>query len=367
MATREEQWKEENQGWLDKGIDWIFDFFEQTPPDKNYVGITTDIQNLKKDEDATQRDYYDILARINEYHEEHPDKGPGFSIDGIGTPWGNMMQGQRMGLLDEMDKKFPDRGKEDYNFREFEKAYAIKDPDKREKRIAQLRTQYDPKQRSPHIEKGRPFVESDVTEAIYEGALKKPEAPYTGPFGKLGEHFSKNAAARDKLFSMLGSMGREFVKPIEPGKEAAGALLPTLSRGLGKGETEYAAKRAAAAKTALDMATAQQKISPLQYYSSKMQEARLMVPKNTPGGPDGAEGKRWIGNYLRSIGIPGQAVDLSSTIDSLRMQLMQVGGDEKETKRIQGLIDQYNSQLQDIVTQSIGGSSVTNIIPYSPT
>jgi len=185
-------------------------------------------------------------------------------------------------------------------------------------------------------------------------------------WGRMAKHFGENADKRDQLFSMLGSMGREFVKPIEPGKEAAGALLPTLSRGLGKGEEGYAAKQAAAAKTALDMATAQQKISPLQYYSSKMQEARLMVPKNTPGGPDGAEGKRWIGNYLRSIGIPGQAVDLSSTIDSLRMQLMQVGGDEKETKRIQGLIDQYNSQLQDIVTQSIGGSSVTNIIPYSP-
>ena len=364
MATREEQWKEENQGWLDKGIDWVFDFFKQTPPDKNYVGITTDIQNLKKDEDATQRDYYDMLARINEYHEEHPDKGPGFSIDAIGTPWGNMMQGQRMGLLDEMDKKFPDRGKEDYNFREFEKAYVIKDPDKREKRIAQLRTQYDPKQRSPHIEKGRPFVESDVTEAIYEGALKKPEAPYTGPFGKLGEHFSKNAAARDKLFQYLGSMGREFVKPIEPGKEAAGALVPTLSRGLRKGEEGYAAKQAAAAKTALDMATARQKINPLQYYSSKMQEARLAVPQGTD--PDSAEGKRWIGKYLLSVGIPGQVVDLTSSLESLNIQKLSAQ-DDTERKRLQDLIDKINRQIQDLVSQSIGGSSVTNIIPYSPT
>jgi len=165
---------------------------------------------------------------------------------------------------------------------------------------------------------------------------------------------------------MMGSMGRELVKPIQPGQEAAGALVPTLSRGLGKGQEEYAAKQAAAAKTALDLATAQQKISPLQYYSSKMQEARLMVPSSIEGGPDSAEGRRWIGKYLMSIGMPSQAVDLSATIDSLRMQLMQVGGDEQETKRIQGLIDQYNRQLEDIVTQSIGGSSVTNIIPYSP-
>ena len=363
MATREEQWKEENQGWLDKGIDWVFDFFKQTPPDKNYVGITTDIQNLKKDEDATQRDYYDMLARINEYHEEHPDKGPGFSIDGIGTPWGNMMQGQRMSLLDEMDKKFPDRGKEDYNFREFEKAYAIKDPDKREKRIAQLRTQYDPKQRSPHIEKGRPFVESDVTEAILAGKLKRPEDPYEGPFGKLGEYFSKNAAARDKLFQYMSSIGKEMVKPIEPGQAAAGALLPTLSRGITKGEEEYASKQAAAAKTALDIASARQKISPLQYYSSKMQEARLAVPQGTD--PDSAEGKRWIGKYLLSVGIPGQVVDLTSSLESLNLQKLSAQ-DDTERKRLQDLIDKINRQIQDLVSQSIGGSSVTNIIPYSP-
>ena len=361
MATREEQWKEENEGWLDKGIDWIFDFFEQTPPDKNYVGITTDIQNLKKNEDATQRDYYDMLARINEYHKKHPDKGPGFSIDGIGTPWGNMMQGQRMGLLDEMDKKFPDRGKEDYNFREFEKAYAIKDPDKREKRIAQLRTQYDPKQRSPHIEKGRPFVESDVTEAILRGNLKKPEAPYEGPFGKLGEHFSKNAAARDKLFSMLGSMGREMVKPIEPGKEAAGALLPTLSRGITKGEEEYASKQAAATKRMLDMAEAQQKVNPLQYYSTKMKEAKTMVPEGIE--PGSLAETTWIGNYLRSQGIPGQVLDLQTALTEAQILLSTVPKDRQ--KEIQANIDGMIAQINALLTQSMGGGGTTGInIPY---
>ena len=45
--------------------------------------------------------------------------------------------------------------------------------------------------------------------AIKEGALKKPEDLLTGPFGKLGEHFSKNAAAkRDKLFTMLRFYGK---------------------------------------------------------------------------------------------------------------------------------------------------------------
>ena len=305
-------------------------------------------------EDATKKDYYDQLEKINTYELQ----------------WGRadagLKESSRKNLVSDLDKAFPDRGKEDYNFAQYQKAYAEEDLNKREKMLDRLRKQISPYTKSPHLERGKPFVESDVTEAILRGKMKLPEPEYEGPFGKLGEHFSKNAAARDKLFSMLGSMGRELVKPIQPGQEAAGALVPTLSRGLGKGGEEYAAKQAAQAKTALDLATAQQKISPLQYYSSKMQEARLMVPSSIEGGPDSAEGRKWIGKYLMSIGMPSQAVDLSATIDSLRMQLMQVGGNEKETKRIQGLIDQYNRQLQDIVTQSIGGSSVTNIIPYSP-
>jgi len=327
-----EEWK---KGGKTGSNPWLHSEDLNWPGWKDWIGdVFVGIENYEYGglpEDATYKDYMFELQKSQQPNQYNNKK-----------QWEKNKDANRKKILGDINKKFPDR--------------KLKDKEGKERL-----------KRTPFMEGGRPFKESDVTEAILRGNLKKPEAPYTGPFGKLGEHFSKNAAARDKLFSMLGSMGREFVKPIEPGKEAAGALLPTLSRGLGKGETEYAAKRAAAAKTALDMATAQQKISPLQYYSSKMQEARLMVPKNTPGGPDGAEGKRWIGNYLRSIGIPGQAVDLSSTIDSLRMQLMQVGGDEKETKRIQGLIDQYNSQLQDIVTQSIGGSSVTNIIPYSPT
>jgi len=96
-----------------------------------------------------------------------------------------------------------------------------------------------------------------------ESEVKEKE-PELSMWQKIGKHFGENADKRDQLFSMLGSMGRELVKPIEPGKEAAGALLPTLSRGLGKGEEEWAAKEAATVKQALDMATAQQEISPLQ-------------------------------------------------------------------------------------------------------
>jgi hypothetical protein len=302
-------------GWKD----WIGDVF---------VGIES-YEYGGLPEDATYKDYMFELQKSQQPNQYNNKK-----------QWEKNKDTNREKILGDINKKFPDR--------------KLKDKEGKE----QL-------ERTPFMEGGRPFKESDVTEAILEGALKKPEPKYTGPFGKLGEHFAKNAAARDKLFSMMGSMGRELVKPIQPGQAAAGALLPTLSRGLGKGETEYAAKQAAGAKTALDIASARQKISPLQYYSSKMQEARLAVPSSIEGGPDSAAGKRWIGQYLMSVGMPSQVVDLTSSLDSLKLQLLSAPSDA-EKKRIQGLVDKISRQIQDLVSQSIGGSSVSDFIPYSP-
>ena len=69
---------------------------------------------------------------------------------------------------------------------------------------------------------------------------------------RIGKHFAENADKRDQLFTTLGSIGRELVKPVQPGQAAAGALLPTLSRGMEAGEEAYAAKEAAETKRILD-------------------------------------------------------------------------------------------------------------------
>ena len=328
-GKRQQKWLDEHTGFLDT----IKNLFLGDPDATTYGDITESLVELEKipQDKRKKKDYYDIITQINEYKRD-PDIGP--------PDFGGMAEFDKLGILDELYEQFP----------------GIKSKDLLDKLQA--------RKISPHLEGDKPFVESDVTEAILRGKLKRPEDPYEGPFGKLGEYFSKNAAARDKLFSMMGSMGRELVKPIEPGREAAGALVPTLSRGLGKGEEDYAAKQAAVAKTALDMASARQKISPLQYYSSKMQEARLAVPSSIEGGPDSAEGRRWIGKYLMSVGMPGQVVDLTSSLDSLKLQLLSAPSDE-EKKRIQGLMDQISRQIQDLVSQSIGGSSVTSVIDYT--
>ena len=345
MATFLEEWEEEHKLFKDPPEDHV-----------DFDKVNKKLKEFRNIENPTKKDFNEMFTWINKFEQQVPIK----NIPITGPLFGKT----RAELRDKFNEAYPDREK-GYNYESFIEAYKEEDPKKREKELARLRTQFDPNIHTPHLERGRPFVESDVTMAIKKGREKLPEPEYEGPFGKIGEYFSKNAAARDKMFSMLGSMGRELVKPIQPGQEAAGALVPTLSRGLGKGGEEYAAKQAAAAKTALDMATAQQKISPMQYYSSKMQEARLMVPSSIEGGPDSVEGRKWIGKYLMSIGMPSQVVDLQATVESMNLELLSIA-DENARKEKQALIDSLNRKIQDLVTQSIGGSSVTNIVPYNP-
>ena len=45
---------------------------------------------------------------------------------------------------------------------------------------------------------------------------------------------------------------------------------------------------------------------------------------------------------------------------------MQMTSDEEEKKRIQALINEQYRLLEDILSGSIGGSSVTDYVPYMP-
>jgi hypothetical protein len=179
---------------------------------------------------------------------------------------------------------------------------------------------------------------------------------------RMGKHFGENADKRDQLFTTLGAMGREMVKPIQPGQAAAGALLPTLSRGFEKGEEEYATKQAAATKRIVDLASARANVNPLQYYSNAMKEARLMVPEGID--PDSAAGLAWIGNHLRSIGIPSQVVDLSNAITEAQLLLTTAPEDQREAlqKNINDMIIQQNTLLNQMMGS--GGSTDSNTVPY---
>ena len=202
--------------------------------------------------------------------------------------------------------------------------------------------------------------------AIASGASgKKKEKPYEGPLGKLGEYFSKNADAREKLFTYIGEMGKELVKPIEPGKAAAGALIPTLSRGLDKGQKKYQEAQAAEAKMLKDLSQAQKDANPLQFYTNKMKEARYMAWNNGID-PDTAEGTAWIGNWLQTQGVASGAADLSAAIKSMSDAMMQET-DPNKKKDYQKQIDKMNEQLTAIVMQSSGGGYEEEVIDYSTT
>ena len=204
----------------------------------------------------------------------------------------------------------------------------------------------------------------DITNKIIaiEALKKKPKKKEDlSMWQKIGKHFSENAAARDKLFTTLGSMGKELVKPIEPGREAAGALVPTLSRGIEKGGEEYATKQAAAVKRALDLASAQQKVNPMQYYSTKMKEAKTMVPEGIERGS--LEETQWIGNYLRNQGIPSQVLDLQTALTEAQLLLSTVP--EERKKEIQANIEGMIAQISALLTQSMGGGTTgSNTIAY---
>jgi len=206
----------------------------------------------------------------------------------------------------------------------------------------------------------RKDIEADIL--ISKPQIKPGPGKDLSMWQKIGKHFSENADARDKLFTTLGSIGREMVKPIQPGQAAAGALLPTLSRGMEAGEEAYAAKEAAETKRILDIASAQQKINPMQYYSNKMTEAKTMVPEGID--PDSKLGIQWIGNYLRNQGIPGQVLDLQTALTEAQLSLTTVS--EEERPNIQKNINAYISQINILLNQSLGsgGSTDSNTVPY---
>ena len=183
-------------------------------------------------------------------------------------------------------------------------------------------------------------------------------------WGKMGKHFSENADSRDKLFDYMTSVGRELVKPIEPGKQAAGALIPTLVRGLEKGEGKYAAEKLAETEMLLKRSEAAQKANPLQYYTTKMKELRAQAWAADID-PNTAEGIAWMGQQLSQIGINEGAAQLSAAIKDNQDALIMITDPDRK-KEQEELIDKLNGQLLGVITQGLDGGASGSTIPYNP-
>ena len=181
----------------------------------------------------------------------------------------------------------------------------------------------------------------------------EPDPKYEGPFGKLGEYLSKNESARNKLFDMLGSVGRELVRPTQPG-EARG-LLSDISAGIEKGEAQYSAEEAAAAEAALKYAQAQKAMNPEQYYTSTMKnvydeaEKRGLKPGTTAYND-------FISNRLRLANIGESTIAISELLRDVGERL-RFETDQNVRQELISERDAYRSQLQELLGTGDGSTS----------
>ena len=191
----------------------------------------------------------------------------------------------------------------------------------------------------------------------------EPDPKYEGPFGKLGEYLSKNEAARNKLFDMITSVGRELVRPTQPG-EARG-LLSDISAGIERGEAEYSAQQAAAADAALKYAQAQKAMSPEQYYTSTMKNVYDEAKKKGLK-PGTTAYNEFVSERLRLANIGESTTAIAELLSDARERL-QFETDQNIRQDIISEIDAYRSQLQELLGTGDGSTSQSATSIYDAT
>ena len=191
----------------------------------------------------------------------------------------------------------------------------------------------------------------------------EPDPKYEGPFGKLGKYLSENEDARNKLFDMLSSVGRELVRPTQPG-EARG-LLSDISAGIEKGEAQYSAEQAAAADAALKYAQAQKAMSPEQYYTSTMKNVYDEAKKKGLK-PGTTAYNEFVSDRLRLANIGESTTAISELLNDARERL-QFENDQNIRQEIMAEIDAYRSQLQELLGTGDGSTSQSATSIYDAT
>ena len=206
----------------------------------------------------------------------------------------------------------------------------------------------------------------DISDELEEAAepdivpKEKPEKPYDGPFGELGEYFSKNADKRDELFDYISSIGRQLVKPTNPGE--ARSFLGDISAGLEAGESKIAAKDAASLDALVKRADAAESLNPLQQYTSKMKEVRqeaIMLGYE----PGTKAYNDYVGTRLRGEGVSEEINNIVETIENLRLQA-QMNPDSAES--IQKNIDNLQNKLTALTTGKMSSGSGVKTYKYNP-
>jgi|8_EtaG_2_1085327.scaffolds.fasta_scaffold01479_3 hypothetical protein len=199
-------------------------------PTKGFTQLNNEIRDFLKADPSTRsiKDFNTLFGDISYYNAQGGYKGSGVNISPEVIKQ----------LQNALNAQYPNRGKDDLTQPQI--------------------------MRSPFFEgfredsKGnivpKPFEESDVTLAVARGnltkdikeAIEEANKPYEGPFGKLGEYFSKNADKREELFDQLSSIGQRLVQPTKPGE--ARSFVRDLVEGSAAGERKTMAKASAEAE-----------------------------------------------------------------------------------------------------------------------
>ena len=207
------------------------------------------------------------------------------------------------------------------------------------------------------------LVEGELKKAAKDEKEKEEKTANLGFFGKMLETLKTDADARQKFLDQIGSIGAEISRPTDPG-EARG-LVRDVIVGSQKGEGKTIAKRKAESEYLADVALAQQRANPMQYYTTTMKE--LTQQAIAEGFAPGTSAfTKYIGARLRDKGISEDAATYSETLKNLNEQLMaaNASGDQKQVD----VILQQIAKVQNLLNVTLGGTdaSSSNVVPYQP-
>ena len=227
---------------------------EKKPP-KGFTQLNNEIRDFLKADPSTRsiKDFNKLFGDISYYNAQGGYKGSAANISPIVIKQ----------LQNALNAQYPNRGKDD----DASQKAAMRSP-RFEGFTDDPRYVSRIKGTQPGDIVPKPFEKSDVTLAVARGnltkditdALDKANKPYEGPFGKLGEYFSKNADKREELFDQLSSIGQRLVQPTKPGE--ARSFVRDLVEGSAAGERKTMAKASAEAEADYKRALAGQAARP---------------------------------------------------------------------------------------------------------
>ena len=191
---------------------------------------------------------------------------------------------------------------------------------------------------------------------IKQDAIAEANKKYEGPFGKLGEYFSKNERKRDQLFDYISSVGQSLVRPTNTG-EARG-LLSDVSAGLAAGEQKIAGKAAAEADAYYKGALAMQAARPKT--TTAYDNAVNIVAGQNKYAPGSPEFNSAVAKVLALTVASPALTALNKSLVDLESQLQ--FGSEADKTRIKLEMGKIRAQINALLSGDSSGGALSESV-----